>query len=48
MGRFSEIGAFVGILNLVLKDELAQSMTNWFLRENQKRSDPLKSKVCML
>jgi len=28
MGRFFEIGVFVGILSLVLKDELPQSMTN--------------------
>jgi hypothetical protein len=48
MGRFFEIGAFVGILSLVLKDELPQSMTNWLLRRNQERYDPLKFRICML
>jgi hypothetical protein len=48
MGRFDESGAFVGILSLVLKDELPQSMTSWLLRGNQERFDPLKSRICML
>ncbi len=48
MGGFYEIGAFVGILILVLRDELPQSMTSWFLRGNQERYNPLKSRICML
>jgi hypothetical protein len=48
MWKFDEIGAYVGISSLVLRDELSQSMTNWLLRGNQEKSDPLKSKVYML
>jgi hypothetical protein len=47
-GRFNEIGAFVGISSLVLRDELPQSMTSWLLKGNQERFDPLKSRVYML
>jgi len=48
MGRFDEIGAYVGISSLVLKDELPQSMTSWLLKGNQEKSNPLGSKVHML
>jgi hypothetical protein len=36
MGRFFEIGVFIGILSLVLKDELPQSMTNCLERKSKK------------
>jgi hypothetical protein len=48
MGKFDEIGAFVGILNLVLKNQLSQSMTSWLLRGNREKFDPLKFRICML